>query len=45
MIASLAGGYLYAQKPTYPWIFVLIAATLATILTALFIRDPKQAEI
>lgn len=45
MIASLAGGYLYAQKPTYPWIFVLIAATFATILTALFIRDPKQAEI
>ena len=45
MIASLAGGYLYAQNPTYPWVFVLIAATLATILTALFIRDPKQAEI
>ena len=45
MIASLAGGYLYAQNPTYPWIFVLIAATLATALTALFIRDPKQAEI
>lgn len=45
MIASLAGGYLYAQKPTYPWLFVLIASTLATILTALFIRDPKQAEI
>ena len=45
MIASLAGGYLYAQNPTYPWLFVLIAATLATLLTALFIRDPKQAEI
>ena len=45
MIASLAGGYLYAQKPSYPWLFVLIASTLATILTALFIRDPKQAEI
>lgn len=45
MIASLAGGYLYAQEPTYPWLFVLIAATLATVLTVLFIRDPKQAEI
>ena len=45
MIASLAGGYLYAQKPSYPWLFVLIASTLATILTALFIRDPKQAEV
>ena len=45
MITSLAGGYLYAQNPAYPWIFVLIVATLATILAALFIRDPKQAEI
>ena len=45
MVASLAGGYLYAQNPSYPWLFVLIASTLATILTALFIRDPKQAEI
>ena len=45
MIASLAGGYLYAQNPSYPWLFILIASTLATLLTALFIRDPKQAEI
>ncbi len=45
MIASLAGGYLYAQNPIYPWIFVLVVSTLATTLTALFIRDPKQAEI
>lgn len=45
MIASLAGGYLYAQNPTYPWIVVLVASTLATTLTTLFIRDPKQAEV
>ena len=45
MIASLAGGYLYAQKPSYPWLFVLITSTLATIITALFIRDPKHAEV
>ena len=45
MIASLAGGYLYAQNPIYPWFFVLVASTLATVLTVLFIRDPKQAEI
>ena len=45
MIASLAGGYLYAQNPIYPWSFVLVASTLATVLTVLFIRDPKQAEI
>lgn len=45
MIASLSGGYLYAQQPTYPWLFVLITSILSTILTVLFIRDPKQAEI
>ncbi len=45
MLASLAGGYLYAQNPAYPWFFVLIATTISVILTALFIRDPKRAEI
>jgi len=45
MIASLASGYLYAQNPAYPWFFVLITTTMSLILTALFIRDPKNAEI
>lgn len=45
MIASLAGGYLYALNPTYPWFFVLITTTISIILTVLFIRDPERAEI
>ena len=45
MRASLAGGYLYARNPAYPWFFVLITTTISIILTVLFIRDPKRAEI
>lgn len=45
MIASLAGGYLYAYNPTYPWLFVFIVMAISLILSALFIRDPKEAEI
>jgi MFS family permease len=45
MIASLVGGYLYAWNPAFPWLFATIATALAVILIALFIRDPKQAEV
>jgi len=45
MLASLAGGYLYAYNPIYPWFFVLIAMAISLILSALFIRDPKEAEL
>jgi MFS family permease len=45
MIASFAGGYLYVQNPAYPWFFVLIATAISIIVTVLFIRDPKRAEI
>ena len=45
MLSSLAGGYLYAANPAYPWFFVLIAAALSILLTVLFIRDPQRAEI
>lgn len=45
MVASLAGGYLYAQNPAYPWLFVLIATAISIILTVLFIRDPQKAEV
>ena len=45
MMASLAGGYLYTQNPVYPWVFVLIMTTVSIVLTALFIRDMKRAEI
>jgi len=45
MISLLAGGYLYAQNPAYPWYFVLITAASSIVLTVLFIRDPQGAEI
>lgn len=45
MVASLAGGYLYAQNPAYPWFFVPITTAISIILTLLFIRDPQKAEV
>jgi len=45
MIASLAGGYLYALRPAYPWLVALVASLLAFIVTVLFVRDPRKAEI
>ena len=45
MIASLSGGYLYSWNPVYPWAFVLVATLAAVILSALFIRDPDEAEV
>lgn len=45
MVASLAGGYLYAQNPAYPWVFVLITTAISIILILLFIRDPQKAEV
>jgi len=45
MIASLAGGYLYTWNPAAPWFCATAATALAVALIALFIRDPKQAEV
>jgi MFS family permease len=45
MIASLAGGYLYALHPAYPWLFALVATLLALIVTILFVQESKKAEI
>jgi len=45
MIASIAGGYLYAYNPKYPWLFVTAVTVTSIILSALFIRDPKEAEL
>lgn len=45
MAASIAGGYLYAYNPNYPWLFASITALTSTVLSVLFIRDPKEAEI
>jgi MFS family permease len=44
MLASLAGGYLYAWSPASLWFCAAIATTLSIILIVLFVRDPKQAE-
>lgn len=45
MLASLAGGLLYGRHPALPWLFVGMTTALSLALTALFIRDPKQAEV
>jgi hypothetical protein len=45
MIASLAGGYLYAWNPVSPWFFAATFTGIAVILIALFVRDPQQAEV
>lgn len=45
MLASLLGGYLYALDPAYPWYFVLAATVAMIIVTALFVRDPRDAEV
>ncbi len=45
MLGSIAGGYLYGYNPAFPWFFVLGATTLSLLLSALFLRDPKQAEM
>ncbi|MCZ6632853.1 MAG: MFS transporter [bacterium] len=44
-VASLAGGLLYEWHSASPWGFVLVVCALALVLTAVFVRDPKQAEI
>jgi MFS family permease len=44
MLASLAGGYLYAWNPVSPWFCAAIAMALAIVLITLFIRDPKHAQ-
>lgn len=43
--ASLAGGYLYEWHIASPFAVVLGVSLLALIITAIFVRDPKQAEI
>ncbi len=44
MIASLAGGYLYAASPLYTWLAVTVATAASVVLTTIFIRDPQMAE-
>ena len=45
MLSSLAGGYIYTLNPNYPWFVVMGTMMVAVVLTLLFIRDPKTAEI
>lgn len=45
MVASLAGGILYAANPVYPWYFFLFTILASIAVPALFVRDPKTAEI
>lgn len=44
MLASLAGGYLYATHPSIPWILSTVIGALSILLAALYVRDPGQAE-
>ena len=44
-VASLAGGLLYEWHSASPWGFVLIVSAIAIVLLAIFVRDPKKAEI
>jgi MFS family permease len=45
MVASLAGGVLYAANPVYPWFFFLFTILASIAVTGLYVRDPKTAEI
>jgi MFS family permease len=45
MVASLAGGVFYAANPVYPWYFFLFTILASIAVTALYVRDPKTAEI
>ena len=45
MIASFAGGYLYALNPSYPWFLTAVTTAISIILVVLFIRDPQRAEV
>lgn len=45
MVASIAGGVLYALNPDYTWFFVGGATLISIIIASLFIRDPHEAQI
>jgi MFS family permease len=45
MLASLAGGYLYTLNPAYPWLISLGLTVISIVVTVLYIRDAKNAEI
>ena len=45
MLASFAGGVMYALDPRLPWLFATIATAIAIVLAVSFVRDPQQAEV
>lgn len=45
MVASLAGGFLYTLNPALPWHLSAALGLLSILLAALFIRDPRHAEV
>ena len=45
MIASFSAGYVYSHNPAYPWYLAFAAILLCLIICALYIRDPRQAEV
>jgi MFS family permease len=44
MAASIGGGYLYEWNPIAPWVAVLAATLVASVLAWFVIRDPARAE-
>jgi MFS family permease len=44
MVSSLAGGYLYGQNATYPWMLAAATTTISLFLAVFFIHDPEEAE-
>ena len=45
MIAAISGGSLYGANPVYPWYFVGASFIVSLAVSALYIRDPSEAEI
>jgi MFS family permease len=44
IMASIIGGFIYAINHTYPWIFAFFTIIISLIISALYIRDPIEAE-
>jgi len=44
MVSSIAGGYLYAADPTFPWYVAATLMAIAVLVTLTFIRNPQKAE-
>jgi MFS family permease len=45
MASSLAGGYLYEWNPVSLWLIVPVITLFAFLLAAIFVRDPRKAEV